>query len=46
MQCGFKASDPTENGLIPKIAEHAAKAHKIMNIDAALLANIKAAIKE
>jgi predicted small metal-binding protein len=46
MQCGFKASAPTENELMPKIAEHAAKAHNIKTIDPALLAKVKAAIKK
>jgi len=46
VQCGFQTSAPTEKELMPKIVQHAAKAHNIMKVDPALGAKIKAAIKK
>ena len=46
MQCGFQASAPTQDELMPKIATHAARAHNIMKVDPALGAKITAAIKK
>ncbi len=45
MQCGWTATAPTENELMPKISDHAARAHKITKMDSALEGKIKAAIK-
>ncbi|MCL5418410.1 MAG: DUF1059 domain-containing protein [Candidatus Marsarchaeota archaeon] len=46
MDCKFTARDNDEAALMKKIADHARKAHNITNIDDAMMAKVKAAIKE
>ncbi|MGC8586348.1 MAG: DUF1059 domain-containing protein [Candidatus Micrarchaeia archaeon] len=46
MDCSFTTKAKDEAALMKKIAEHARKAHNITNIDDAMMAKIKAAIKE
>ncbi|MGC8628901.1 MAG: DUF1059 domain-containing protein [Candidatus Micrarchaeia archaeon] len=46
MDCGFTATASTEEELMQKIAEHARTAHNIQNMDDALVAKVKAAIKK
>lgn len=46
MDCGFKASAPTEAELMTKIAEHAKTVHKIDKIPPDLMDKVKKAIKK
>jgi predicted small metal-binding protein len=46
MDCGFKASAPTEAELMTKIAEHAKSVHNIDKISPELMDKVKKAIKE
>jgi predicted small metal-binding protein len=46
MSCGFKARAESEDEIMMKISEHAKKAHKMAQIDAATMAKVKDAIKE
>lgn len=46
MSCDFVAQGETEEELMPKISEHARTAHNMQNVDAAMTAKIKAAIKD
>ncbi len=46
MDCGFKASAPTEAELMAKIADHAKSVHKIDKIPPELMERVKKAIKK
>jgi predicted small metal-binding protein len=46
IQCGWKAKTKTEDELMAKIAEHAAKEHDMKEIPPELMSKIKAAIKK
>ena len=45
MDCPFEASALTENGLMKKIAKHAADVHNMKEVDPETMKKIKAAIK-
>ncbi len=45
MQCNFTAKAKTEDELMEKIAQHAKEAHNMPQIDAAMAAKVKGAIK-
>ncbi len=45
MDCTWKSKDKTQEGLLKKIAAHAAKAHNMASIDDAMMEKVKAAIK-
>ena len=46
MGCGFEAGAANMGELLPKIADHAKKAHNMAQIDDGTVAKVKAAIKE
>jgi predicted small metal-binding protein len=46
MACPFETSAKTEDELLKKIAEHAAKAHDIKTVPPELMTKIKKAIKK
>jgi len=46
MACEFKATAPTEEELMKKIAEHAKAAHKMTTVPPDIMAKIKKAIKK
>ncbi len=46
MSCGFKAGAANMEELLPKIADHAKKAHNMAQIDDETMTKVKAAIKE
>lgn len=46
MACPFEASAKSEDELMKKIAEHAAKAHNIKTVSPELMTKIKKAIKK
>ncbi len=46
MDCKFVSSAPTKEALMPKIVEHAAKAHNITEINEDLKKKVDGAIKK
>ncbi len=46
MSCDFKVDAANMDALMPKIAEHAKRAHGMDKIDDATMAKVRAAIKE
>ncbi|MDH5695086.1 MAG: DUF1059 domain-containing protein [Dehalococcoidia bacterium] len=46
MTCGWKAEAKTEDELLKKIADHAAKAHNMKEISPEQMKKVKAAIKK
>ncbi len=46
LDCNFKASAKTQEGLMPKIAQHAKEAHRLDPIPPETLQKVTAAIKD
>jgi len=44
--CAFKATAPTEDELVKKVAEHARESHGVKEVTPELAAKVKAAIQE
>ncbi len=46
MQCNFKAEGKTEDEIMKKVKEHAAKVHNLKDISPEMMQKIKGAVKE